>query len=215
MLLLRSENQCVTRTRRVHKREYRGRILRERFCSSQASAARLTAGHFADMTRFDFNPRTNVPLRRFLLVIAIVVAAVAYPIGVIEAAIAFGDGQSFGYILISGAFLGAFLPLGLAMIIRRSFRPLRKIYQPVAVAALPMVVLPMETVLVLAVAGVWLYAHWLFGELELWGTMPEKDPKEPKPEKAPMKDYSEDAEGNIVDRSSGPTAASAKKAARS
>lgn len=136
--------------------------------------------------RFDVNPKTNVLLRRWLLILSIGAVFLLYPILVIETAVLVAEPVSFVFVLTGLAFALAVIPLLVAVIIRRSAKPLVRIYQPLAVAGLPLVTIPMDLVVVLAVGAGWLCAHWMLVEFRLWGTMPAKDPGSAP---APMDNY--------------------------
>lgn len=136
--------------------------------------------------RFDFNPKTNIALRRFLLVVSIFIVSIGYPIAVIESAMLLGQPESFMFVLVAVAFFIAVIPLVAAVFVRRSAKPLARIYQPLALAALPLSTFPMDMVIVLALGSGWLYAHWMLVEFRLWGTAP---PEDPKPAPTPMKNY--------------------------
>lgn len=135
---------------------------------------------------FDFNPKTNVLLRRWLLILSIGAVFLLYPILVIETAVLVSDPAGFVIVLTGLAFAVAVIPLLAAVLLRRSVRPLVRLYQPLALAGLPLVTFPMDTVIVLAVGGAWLYAHWMLVEFRAWGVTPAKDPK---PAPAPMANY--------------------------
>lgn len=145
--------------------------------------------------RFDFNPKTNVILRRWLLILSIGAVFLLYPILVIETAVLVSDPESFVFVLTGLAFAVAVIPLLAAVVIRRSARPLVRLYQPLALAGLSLVTFPMDLVIVLAVGGAWLYAHWMLVEFRFWGTTPVKDPK---PTPAPMANYIDTAKGPVL-----------------